>query len=212
MLPQEEFFYELLKDTELAFNQSCIQKLQLQKNQRWNYSVCATPIQVGKGIILGINWGADKNGHEPQFCIPNAADILSDNFIKRSKPYLEEEFNIDFNNIDFNYTNLCFFRTPSIKELSSNDYSLSLPLFKKYVMYIKPKWLLSLGYKNYDQLLKNNEISEVKQYPEGEAKFHLYKAKLWGFDIYFVPHPNARVKSEWRAELWRYINLNEGNL
>ncbi|HEY8388647.1 MAG TPA: hypothetical protein VIK74_08590, partial [Parasegetibacter sp.] len=107
-------------------------------------SICATPISKDSGIIFGINWGGSGN-FLPQTVMPKGNDIADYHFIKQSRQFLEKHWQLDVLNINFNYTNLCFFRTPKEKDLTSDDYKLSLPLFEKYVRYINPPWLLSIG-------------------------------------------------------------------
>ena len=36
---------------------STILRNQIATGKKWNYSICATPIVIGKPLVLGINWG-----------------------------------------------------------------------------------------------------------------------------------------------------------
>src|SRR3569623_58374 len=115
------------------------------------------PIQLKKGILMGINWEADDN-HMAQSAMPDGK--ISQTFIKRSKQYLEDYLKLNFININFNYANLCFFRSPHESDLMNEDYSLSLPLFKGYVEYIKPQ--------------------SCKEIPDSLGKFKGISGTLWG--------------------------------
>ncbi len=204
MTQEEQFFRRLLVDTERKFFESPVFIKQQQLSKRWNYSVCGTPIQKNKGILLGINWGADGD-HEPQMEMPDGEDIPNYNFIQRSRPFLEKYLLLNFYIINFNYTNLCFFRTPKESCLNSKDHENSLPLFKQFVEFVKPPWIFSLGNNNYNILLGLGQLTDVMEYFDSEHKHKGIMAKLWGHNFYSVPHPNARVKKKSRNEIWEHI-------
>ena len=196
-----DFFSELREATEKEF-----QKSQLN-GKGYSYSICGTPIIKKRPIIFGINWGGSKG--EPQADMPkeaNAKEINDYSFIKGVKRCIDSELHINFEQINFNYTNLCFFRTPSASGLQPADFERSIPLFKKYVEFIQPTWLLSVSMSNFDHL--RNHLEEINGY---------VSAKLWNFDIFFVPHPGARLSPIKRQEMWtaalsqiKKLNNNEG--
>jgi hypothetical protein len=70
METSKEFFTDLLDETKKSFENSPIKKYREQffPSQKWNYSICETPIKKGKGIIVGLNWGG--NDYEPQSVYP----------------------------------------------------------------------------------------------------------------------------------------------
>ena len=204
MTAENIFFESLLNETKEAFHRSPIFERQEKEGKKWSYSVCGTPIQIGKGIIFGINWGVDGE-HQPQTKMQDGSDIDTYKFVERSRWYLKEYFLLDINDISFNYTNLCFFRSPGSKDLTDLDYKLSLPLFERYVKFIDPEWILSLGSGSSQILLNNGLLKGDNLFKEGKAKFKASAEKLWGYDFYAVPHPNARVKNDLRKELWAWI-------
>jgi len=201
MTAVDDFFQQLLSDTDAAFLQSPVCQFQYQAGYKWNYSVCGTPLQPGKGIILGINWGAD-GVHEKQTVMPDGKDVAEYIFMKKSRANIEDILELDFECANFNYTNLCFFRTPAIVFLSPRDYRLSLPLFRSLVEFINPPWIFSLGNSNYKVLSDLEALSGIVEFFDKERKHKAVKGKLWGFDFYSVPHPGARVKAASRKELW----------
>lgn len=87
----------------------------------------STPIQLNKGVLLGLNWGGggQKNTYtyESQKSMPTPEEFKRDlmagsySFLTRSKHYLERYPKIDIYGGQFNYTNLCLFRTPKEKNL-----------------------------------------------------------------------------------------------
>ncbi len=204
MTNEEQFFKELLTVTKVAFHNSPVFKEQQKLGKQWNYSICGTPIQLGKGILLGINWGVSGD-HVEQTKMPDGKDIPSYNFIQRSKPFLEKYLSLDFDVINFNYTNLCFFRTPDEIFLRPMDYKNSLPLFQQFVQFINPKWIFSLGNNNCKILLQLGQLANVKEFYDNDKKHKALSAELWGHNFFSVPHPNARVKTKSRNEIWESI-------
>jgi hypothetical protein len=214
MTPEEKFTLELLAETKTKYEASDL-FLNPKDGKRLYYSVCATPIQQGEGILLGINWGADRNSqHRPQDRMPDNEDIkevLTYRFIQRSKPYLERYLNVNFTNINLNYSNLCFFRTSKEIDLIPEDYKSSLELFKKYVDFIKPKWIFSLGINNYKILTQFGYLTNPNEYFDIEQKYRGITAKLWDYNFYAVPHPNAHLHEKSREEIWEKIGEQFSN-
>jgi uracil-DNA glycosylase family 4 len=204
MTQEEQFFKDLLTETGKKFSYSPVFIKQQKLGRRWNYSVCGTPIQKHKGILLGINWGFDGD-HDPQSAMPDGQGIQSYKFINRSRGFLEKYLSLDFHTINFNYTNLCFFRTPRENFLNPKDYENCLPLFKQFVDFVQPPWIFSLGNNNCKILLQHRQITDIRQYFDREQKQRGITANLWGHNFYSVPHPNARVKAKSRIEIWEDI-------
>lgn len=202
----QQFFEELLSDTKEAFEKSAICKKQKEIGKQWNYAVCATPIQKEKGILFGINWGGSEN-FQPQSVMPTGEGIINYHFIKQSRKSLES-LGLDFSILDFNYSNLCSFRTPKERLLELKDYELSIPLFKKYVSHIDPPWMLSIGGKNMKVLDKFGLLSNIERHYDNQNKFRGHSAKLWDWTVYSVPHSSAHLTSESRMVIWNKI-INE---
>lgn len=201
---EEQFFKRLLSDTKDNFIKSPIYSEQEKRGEKWNYSVCGTPIKIGKGILLGINWGVSSD-HDPQEEMPDGKDITSYNFIHRSRQFLEKYLLLDFDILNFNYTNLCFFRTPREIFLKPKDYDNSFLLFRAYVDFVQPEWIFSLSNNNSKILLKHGLLSDLQEFKDSEKKHKGIVANLWGHKYYSVPHPNARVKTQSRTEIWEQI-------
>jgi hypothetical protein len=197
-MTETEFFEQLIQKTAKQYEKSSI----FLKGEKWNYSICGSPIQKGRGIVLGINWGADDN-HEPQSEMPDGKDIPTYRFINRSKDLLHKHLNVSLEPVNFNYSNLCFFRSPAENDLKIEDYRLSLPLLKEYVEYIQPPWILSLGSSNVQKLSYFGLLTDLQTFYDSQGKFSGNKARLWGYHFYSVPHPNAREKSYFREEIWK---------
>jgi hypothetical protein len=204
MTVEEQFLQQLLTDTKEKFIGSPVFAEQQQLGRQWNYSACGTPIQVGKGILLGINWGVSGD-HQPQTEMPDGKDIPTYNFIHRSRQFLETYLRMDFDTMNFNYTNLCFFRTPKEVFLRPRDYENSLPLFKQFVEFVKPNWIFSLSNNNSKILSQYGQLTSCTDFYDNEQKHKGVKANLWGHPYFSVPHPNARVKTKSRNEIWERI-------
>ena len=52
-----KFFENLRAMTKVAFSNSPVYKNQIEKKEQLGFSICGNPIQRGKGILFGINWG-----------------------------------------------------------------------------------------------------------------------------------------------------------
>ncbi len=211
--PENQFFDELLSDTAIMFKKSPVYEKQQELGKNWNYAVCATPIIKGKGIIFGINWGGDDI--QPQTTMPTGENIVNYTFIKQSRKYLEQ-LGLNFSDINFNYTNLCFLRTPKANLLEEDDFRLSIPLFEKYVRFINPPWLLSIGGKNMKILDKFGHLKgdEIVRYYDDQRKFRGHSAPLWEWNVFSVPHPQARLSkaSNARQTIWEKIIFKMNNL
>jgi hypothetical protein len=205
MTIEEHFLQRLLSDTKEKYMLSPVFAEQQKLGRQWNYSVCGTPIQIGKGILLGINWGVSGD-HNPQTDMPDGKDIPTYNFIRRSRHYLENYLRLDFDTMNFNYTNLCFFRTPNEVILRPKDYENSLPLFKQFVEFVQPDWIFSLSNGNSKILSQFGLLTNTTDFYDSEQKHKGVKANLWGHPYFSVPHPNARVKTKSRNEIWERIS------
>jgi len=205
----EEFFTDLLALTEQQFRLSPVYQKQLKHGKLWNYAVCATPIANGKGIIFGINWGGN-DGYKPQTIMPTGEDVAEYTFLNRNLKYLKN-MGLNFSEINFNYTNLCFFRSPRVSLIENEDFALSLIPFEKYVRYIDPPWMLSLGIKNMQILNRFGLLKNIKRYHDDQKKFSGISAQLWDRKVFAVPHPNAHVPRESRATIWEKV-INEINV
>jgi len=207
------FYKKLLAETEKRFQESPIQQYQLKNDYEWNYSICSTPIKKGLPVLFGINPGAkESKRYEIKMEMPITGDEINDyRFIKYVSPFLKEYTNLDLNDINFNFSNLCFFRSHSINNLVQADYEISIPLFKKYIEYIDAPYLLSIGNKNINVLKKVSEKSpEIVELGsqsifESSNKYKAYSGSLWGYNLFSVPHPNFHIPKKSRMELWKKI-------
>ncbi len=208
----EEIFKKIYTKLQLISNESKVMAKQQNLNKKWAYSVCGTPIRKNAAVIMGINWGGGRFDEEfaPQQKMPTQEEFMkglkngSYDFLKKASPYLTRYANIDINKDEFNYTNLCFFRSPSSNDLSFKDYELSIPIFKDLITEIQPSKIVCLGTSVYTYLrLCFDEIHKVEA--GNKVKFKGYDGKLWKFPFYCVPHPNARVSNIVREEVWKKV-------
>ena len=134
-------------------------------------------------------------------------EIKNYKFIKSNSTFLINYLHIDLEKLDFNYSNLCFFRTPKENNLTSGDYALSIPLFKEYVKFINPPWIFSFGITNFLRLIQAREIKkeQFKKHPDNHNKFYGVSGKLWDVQFYAVPHPGAHMSTNARLTIWKSI-------
>lgn len=199
MSPEEKFFFELLEKTKEAFKKSPISKKQ---EKGWGASVCDTTIKKGKPILAGINWGGDDD-YKFQTEYPEDDKERDYVFLKKDPLLLSEHIVIE----EINYCNVCFFRTPKESYLIDEDWKHSIPLFEEYVNYIKPSYIIILGKTPIHKLWKYSNLDKYEENSIGINPMpKVYKAKLFGkYDLYGLPHPNARNSSENLVELRKYV-------
>jgi hypothetical protein len=192
---------------------------QKQSRLKWGVSVCATPIQPGEGMILGINWGgggpSDNYLYETQQKMPTQEEFRRDlkkgdyGFLIRSNRYLKEYLKLDIESGKFNYTNLCLFRSPSQKDLLTEDYQSCFEAFTFLVKEISPPWILSLGTGNIDRLRALISTFSPEIIPIGRANG--CSEKLLDIPFYCVPHPNAHLSKNDRDGIWKKIFAGMSN-
>lgn len=206
---EEKFFYDLLKETKLAFDKSPIKRYQIENGKSWYYAVCDSPIVIKRGVIFGLNWGESKDGDDKaQTVYPYDAEKKRDwNFASTSKRYFQDHLGI--NHIgEVNYSNLCFFRSKNIDPIKPEDWKLSLPLFESYINYIQPKWCVLLGNTGVDILKKHCKISDLKRmvYQGEKRRTFGYNGKLFDtYKFYAVPHPQSRLSPDARKSIWTQL-------
>ena len=133
--------------------------------------------------------------------MPTGENIVNYTFIKQSRKYLEQ-LGLNFSDINFNYTNLCFFRTPKANLLEEDDFRLSVPLFEKYVRYINPPWLLSIGGKNMKILDKLGLLRDIERHYDHHGRFKGHSALLWNWNVFSAPHSQAKMTNKARQTIW----------
>jgi len=171
-----------------------------------NYAICDTPIQKGKDIIAGLNWGDISKGK--QTCYPKADKDRNWRFLKSSEQYFIQYLGINLSKLaHVNYTNLCFFRTKKLSHLTETDWEISLPLFQEYVNYINPPRILILGTSVIDIVKKycNAENHLSHKVTENKTTAKGYNLEICGIKTYCVPHPQARISSIARDEIWQRV-------
>ncbi len=203
------FFNESLNDTKKVFEKSDIYEDSVKNN--WWYSVSATGIFIGKPLIVGFNWGAAQGVlYEPQKeyrfeTFEGLYDELGS--FKRTIKYFHVYCPLALSGMQ---TNFCFFRSPKESDISSRDLELSLPLFLKYVEYIKPSMLITFSGSLIKYLIKNELLVDhkVKQISNGKSTISPLKGKFVAnnqkIDLVYLHHPNSPVKAEARNEAWEY--------
>jgi hypothetical protein len=192
---------------------------QKQTRLKWGISVCGTPIQVGEGMILGINWGgggpSDEYAYESQYKMPTRSEFQHDlkngdyGFLIRSRNNLKEYLKLDIESGKFNYTNLCLFRSPGQKDLLMEDYESCFKTFKFLVREISPLWIISLGTANIERLKALDLTFSPQMKFSGRAKG--CTGKLLDRSFYCVPHPNAHLSKSDRDSVWQDVFLGKSN-
>ncbi len=206
----QEIFDQCLNEAESVYRKSSIYQ------KKFGLSICGTPIQIGKILLIGINWGggsaSDPNIYSTQKEMPSFGRFKEDyekgdyKFLKRIQPFIEKNCGIEVSSGEFNYFNLCFFRTPNIEELIREDFSVCAPIFKTMVTNIKPEQIISLGTGNVKHL-KDFFKDEFTCVENEEAKtitpHKICRGSLFSYKFYSFPHTNAHhLSNEVYEKMW----------
>jgi len=201
---EREFFDYLRKKTEEIFKTTSIYKTHPDKN--WNYAICDTTIKKGKPIIFGLNWGGNDIDAQSEY--PKDDKSRNWNFISHSNNFFQEYLKIsDISEV--NYSNLCFFRSPKVHLMKDGkDWELAIDLFNEYVHYIKPSLTVMLGKTGIPKLNSNKSLTDLNRIEEKDKRKRVfgYKGKLFGkYSFACVPHPQVRISTETRENIWRKV-------
>lgn len=177
------------------------------ESEAWGYSICATPLEPGLPLILGINWGGKADEPE-QKEMPARQKFQQQiaggdySFLRRSSALMAEYAGINVESGHFNYSNLCFFRTPKIDLLTREDYRHSWPILKRLIERLAPPYIICLGTSAIDHL---EESTRERRIPHQQARrqYRAYAGTIISHPFYALPHPNARVPIGVREDLWK---------
>jgi hypothetical protein len=199
--------YRLFEFSEVKFRQN-------RNTSKWGLSLCATPVNPGKAVILGISWGGAVSAGVSRYSIqrrfPTREEFLEDYyvggypFIQKSKDLMNEFLQINIEDVEFNYTNVCLFRSPNVSDLSIKEVRWCMPILKEFIELINPPCILSLGNTNIVYL--EPDLRVLKKFTETGTPHVGYSGMLWGRPFYSVPHPNARkLTDEVRYKIWSSV-------
>ena len=117
---------------------------------------------------------------------------------------ISEFLQIEVEDVGFNYTNVCLFRSPNVSDLSIKEVRWCIPILKEFIELTDPPCILSLGNTNIVYL--EHDLRELKKFTETGTSHVGYSGTLWGYPFYSVPHPNARkLTDEVRHKIWESV-------
>lgn len=203
---------DLFQETQRAFDKSLIGKY---NEQKWFYSISATPLIANKNVIVGFNWGAKDNyTYESQNEIPtDNFKYLYENNLLGSLQRIYKPLRHYFPNEDIDncvQTNFCFFRSKKQNQIKQADLELSTPLFIKLIDIIKPKRIIGFSSKFREYCVNESICKNIRQtqFKSNRKKVYvakgIFKANKNEFPVYFLPHPNARITTLARDYAWNY--------
>jgi uracil-DNA glycosylase len=207
-------FDVLLEKANRLFELSEVKFRRDRNTLNWGLSLCATPVNPGKAVILGISWGGAVSSGLSRYSIqrrfPTKEEFLEDYnnggypFIQKSGEFISEFLNIKIEDVEFNYTNVCLFRSANVSDLSIKEVRWCMPILKEFIELIDPPCILSLGNTNIVYL--EPDLSELKKFTEAGTPHVGYSGMLWGRPFYSVPHPNARkLTDDVRHKIWSSV-------
>ena len=59
---------------------------------------------------------------------------------------------------------------------------------------------------NIDRLNSLGVLKEVRQHFDDQNKFSGFSSHLWDWNLFAVPHPKARLKTNSRLRIWEKVN------
>ena len=211
----QALFCSLRDAVATAFDRSPVRRLQESRGEAWSWSVCALPLQRGRDLLLGLNWGCDGTGHQPQEGPPenSAIEEIRKEPFGRAVHDLLARHGRDL--AQMNYFNICPFRSPNISELTEDDWGLAVHrFFLPALDAIAPPRTLILGTTAVNQL---NELApRVGRSLIADLAWHAIReggpAAGWGrgmlvgdagrHPFIVLPHPQARLGGEVRNRIW----------
>lgn len=208
-------FANLIKKTEIAFDQSDIKQLAEQQGEEWFYSISSTKLIKGTTLIIGFNWGAGLGeNYSPQSSIPS--DSFRELYERRELGSLQRiyapltEYFPSEEVSSYIQTNFCFFRSKTEDQISNRDLELSLPLFSELLEILAPKRIIGLSAKLKAHFIDSRICSSLEELniDSNGRTLHVskgyYGTKMKNIPIYFLPHPNAKFTSIARKKAWDF--------
>jgi hypothetical protein len=207
-----DYFNSLLNRTEELFKRSDIYK---QHGEKWGYSVTATSFKKRASVVIGFNWGVDKQwmaqgnryGRQENYPTINFNDSYKDlGSLKRTFKYFERYLN-QIPEVQINY---CFFRSEKENQVTDRDLNLNKELFDSLIEYLEPNMLISFSKTLNDYFVKSGKLvtKNTLEIASGGKHYETTKGKVKINDIlidYFcLPHPNCPIKNEIRDRAWSY--------
>ena len=183
--------------------------------KKWGYKLIITNLEEKQPLIIGFNSGVDnsweeyKSGKEYK----HQATIEKENFTKIYKGSLQRAMNMCseyFPHISFekgSHSNFCFFRSEKENQITKNDIELCKPIFKKMISIINPSIIFCFSAQARQYLIESGFLDNYQEESFGNSRRCISaKAELNGIKIFFLPHPNSRVKKELRRKAWEYCS------
>jgi hypothetical protein len=209
----EQVFFRLLDETKVAFEKSKIRTWAQAAKMNWEYSVCATRIDLDSPLILGFNWGARAGEtYQPQMLMPTKSFLelpKSDlGSLSRIIPLLHEFLGEDA--LRIGQSNFCFFRSKTAGQIGEDDLSLCRPLFRGLLRAARPSRILSLSSRLRKHLGRSGVLSaiEEKAIPIPRGTYTAVRARVVLEEIrcpiVFLPHPNYPMLGAARREAWAF--------
>lgn len=207
---------KLLAELGAAYLESDIQRNSYcrENNRKWAYELIQTALEENQPLIIGFNWGVDNswdeyiNGNEYN----HQQTIEEVKFIDIYKGSIERAMNMCktyFKEIEFgkgSHSNFCFFQSAEENQISKKDIELCVPIFNKMINIVKPSVVFCFSRKAMDYLIRQGLARNIKREkfsPDDGNGRSCYAAKGElddGVKIYFLPHPNSRLKKKYEIK------------
>lgn len=188
-----------------AWDESDIKK----KHPEWVWSLAATQLYTDSLVIVGFNWGADRENKDPQDKLPSEPWHKQDlGSLARTIPYLTRYYN----NIELDkvvQTNYCFFRSSKQHDISSDDIERCHGIFMDLLKDLQPKQVLIFSSILRDRIKDQLSNKQIAKIPSSDRTAIAIRA-TWSnggreIPVGILPHPNTSITGEAREKCWEWL-------
>ena len=203
---------ELLEQLVPIYDASDIKKNSEKDGQKWGYSLVTSAMERSAPLILGFNWGANKEEKYENQEFMKVSDFEKEDVgsLKRIFPLIRNYFGEEYLS-KVSQSNYCFFRSKTESQITPADIERCRPVFIKLIEILEPSAIICLSAKLRKHLIDSNQVSELREkvikFKRGSrlVEFVAFRGKFAsGVDIKFLPHPNFPMTRDARLEAWEF--------
>lgn len=202
----------MLGKLDQIYEDSDIRKTCIENNQQWGYSLVTTSMERSAPLILGFNWGAEKDyPHQNQSVVKKTNFSQQDlGSLKRIFPFIRQHLGEDFL-AKTSQSNYCFFRSEKEDQISEADIKRCSGVFAELIEILAPSSIVCLSAKLREHLIKTDQVCNRQESAirfrrgSSDVAFVAIRGVLTsGVGIKFLPHPNYPMTREARSAAWQF--------
>jgi uracil-DNA glycosylase len=214
---------DLLGELRTAYYESDIQHNEYCRvnNRRWAYELIQTALVEHQPFLIGFNWGVDNtweeyiNGsaynHQESIEKLKFVDIYKGS-MQRSMSMCARYFGgVDFSEVS--HSNFCFFQSKKEDQITEHDINLCVPIFDKMIAILNPSVVFRFSSKARDHMINHKSLVRnvcKRKVSSSDGVGNAYLAAKGelnnGSRVYFLPHPNFKLRTEARVMAWEFCS------